>query len=272
LATDNPAEVGHVDLILFCVKSYDVAQAATMARPMVGPETVVIPIQNGIGHIEVLSQILGEDRVLGGVSLISADRAVPGVVRHKQAGDSIEFGEIGGGFSRRCREVEQALAVEGINVSARPNIVERMWWKLAAYSGVGVFCLVRGDRGVVWRIPETKALYRQAVAEAVAIAQARGMHLPDSVPDEHVAILDSFPPDWVPSELVAIQVGRPLELEALQGALCAIGREAGIPTPINDIVYACLKPYVGGAAQSRREPKTDARCKPWESRADGGML
>lgn len=248
-ATDDPVEVGPVDLVLFCVKSYDVAQAAKTARPMIGPETVVIPIQNGIGHIEVLGQVLGEDRVLGGVSLISANKAAPGVVRHNQAGNSIEFGEIEGGQSSRCEMVEKMLAVEGLNIRAHPNILERMWWKFAAYSGVGVFCVARGDRGMVWQTVETKALYRQAVAEAVAIAQARGVPLPDSVPDEHVAILDSFPPEWEPSELVAIQVGRPLELEALQGALCAMGREVGVPTPINDVVYACLKPYLDGPPQ-----------------------
>ena len=245
-ATDDPVEVGPVDLVLFCVKSYDVLVAAKMARPMVGPETVVIPIQNGIDHIEILGQVLGEERVLGGVSLISANKAAPGVVRHNKAGDSIEFGEIRGGLSRRCRDVERALAVEGLNVRAKPNILERMWWKLAAYSGVGVFCLVRADRGIIWQTAQTKALYHAAVAEAVSVAQARGIALADSVPDEHISMLDSFPPEWEPSELVAIQVGRPLELEALQGALSSMGREAGVPTPINDVVYACLKPYADG--------------------------
>ena len=253
-ATDDPAEVGPVDLILFCVKSYDVPQAARMMRPMVGPATVVIPVQNGIGHIEVLGQVLGKDKVLGGVSLISAEKAAPGVVKHNQAGSSIEFGEIEGGHSSRCELVEQTLAVEGINVRASSRILERMWWKFAAYSGVGVICLARSNRGVVWRTPETKVLYREAVAEAVAIAQGKGVPLPDSVPDEHVAILDSFPPEWEPSELVAIQAGRPLELEALQGALCAIGREVGVPTPINDMVYACLKPYIDGPPQQEQAP------------------
>jgi 2-dehydropantoate 2-reductase len=129
-----------------------------------------------------------------------------------------------------------------------------MWWKFAAYSGVGVFCLVRGDRGTVWQTTETKALYRQAVSEAVAVARATGVALLDSIPDEHVAILDTFPREWEPSELVAIQAGRPLELEALQGTLCAMGREVGVPTPINDVVYACLKPYVDGPPQPERTP------------------
>jgi 2-dehydropantoate 2-reductase len=172
----------------------------------------------------------------------------PGNIRHTTGPQTLEFGEIGGGGSSRCETIEQLLSVRGFKAIACPNIVERIWWKLAAYSGAGVFCVVRGDREVVWATPETKQLYRQAIAEAVAVARARGVGLTDSVPDEHVAILDTFPPDWEPSMLAALKQGRHLELECIQGALCALGREAGVPTPINDFVYACLKPYALGQA------------------------
>jgi 2-dehydropantoate 2-reductase len=121
-----------------------------------------------------------------------------------------------------------------------------MWWKLAAYSGVGVFCVVRSDKEVIWATPETKTLYRQAIAEAVTIAQAMDIPLADSVPDEHIAILDTLPPRWKPSMVVALEQGRRLELDSIQGALCTIGREVGVPTPINDFTYSCLKPYICG--------------------------
>jgi 2-dehydropantoate 2-reductase len=109
-----------------------------------------------------------------------------------------------------------------------------------------VFCVVRGDKGVIWATAETKALYRQAIVEAVTVAQARNIPLKSSVPDEHIALLDTFPPHWKPSELVALEDGHPLELEPIQGALCAIGREVGVPTPINAFIYSCLKPYIYG--------------------------
>jgi len=245
-ATDNPTEIGPVDLILFCVKSYDVLPAAEMLRPVMGPQTVIIPVQNGIGHVEKIASVLSAEHVLGGVSLIMGHVAEPGVVQHYQAPDLLEFGEIQGGHSSRCDRIEEVLAVEGFKASACSNIVERMWWKLAAYSGAGVFCVVRGDRGMMWVTPETKALYRQAIAEAVTVAQAKGIALADSVPDEHIAILDALPPQWKPSMLVALEQGDPLELEAIQGALCDIGRGVGAPTPINDFNYACLKPYIHG--------------------------
>jgi 2-dehydropantoate 2-reductase len=252
-ATDDPAEVGPVDLILLCVKSYDVLNAAEMLRPMMGAQTVIIPVQNGIEHIETIGNVLGAEHVLGGVSLISGQVVAPGTIQHNLGPDTLEFGEIKGGHSSRCDRIEQILDVNGFKAAACPNIVEKMWWKLAAYSGVGVFCLVRGDRGVIWAVPETKALYRRAIAEAVTLAQAMNVPLAASVPDEHIAILDTFAPQWKPSELVALEDGYPLELDPIQGALCAIGKEVGVPTPINDFIYSCLKPYINGTPQQESD-------------------
>lgn len=259
-ATDNPAEIGPVDLIFFCVKSYDVSSAAEMLRPVMGLQTVIIPVQNGIGHVEKIGNVLGAEHVLGGVSLIMGHVAEPGIVQHHPAPDLLEFGEIQGGHSSRCDRIEEVLAVSGFKATACANIVERMWWKLAAYSGAGVFCVVRCDRGMMWATPETKALYRQAIAEAVTVAQAKGIPLADSVPDEHIAILDPLPLQWKPSMLLALEQGHPLELDAIQGALCDIGKEVGEPTPINDFNYSCLKPYIHGTPISgKRETLRQAQ-------------
>jgi 2-dehydropantoate 2-reductase len=253
VATDDPAEVGPVDLILFCVKSYDVLTAAEMLQPVMAPGTVVIPVQNGIGHIEQIGNVLGAQHVLGGVSLISGKITAPGIIQHNLGTDTLEFGEISGGYSSRCDKIEKILAVNGFNASACPNIVDRMWWKLAAYSGAGVFCVVRGDRELIWATPETKVLYRQSIAEAVAVANAKGIPLAATVPDEHIAILDKFPLQWKPSMLVDLEDGHPLELDPIHGALCAIGKEVGVPTPINDFIYRCLKPYIYGAPQKESD-------------------
>ena len=249
VATGDPAEVGPVDLIFLCVKSYDVLNAAEGLQPMIQPETLLITVQNGIGHIEQIADVIGAEHVLGGVSLISGQITSPGTIQHNPGPDTLEFGEISGGSSARCEQIEQLLDVNGFNATVCLNILERMWWKLAAYSGVGVFCLARGDRGVIWATPEAKALYHQAIAEVVTVANARGIPLAVSVPDEHIAILDTFPPHWKPSMLVALEGGSPLELDAIQGAISAVGKEVGVPTPINDLVYACLKPYISGAPQ-----------------------
>jgi len=169
------------------------------------PQTVIIPIQNGIGHVEKIAGVFGAEHVLGGVSLIMGDVAEPGIVQHHLAPDTLEFSEINVGHSSRCDRIEEVLAVSGFKATVCPNIVERLWWKLAAYSGVGVFCVVQGHKGVLWATPETKTLYRQAIAEAVTISQAMDIPLADSVPDKYIAKLDTVPSQWKPSMWVALE-------------------------------------------------------------------
>ncbi len=245
IATDDPAEVGPVDLILLCVKSYDVAAAAKKMQPMVGTQTVIIPVQNGLEHIEILSAGLGAEHVLGGVGLISAHIAAPGVIKHNEPPNILEFGELSGGLSVRCEAINQTLAVDGFEAIARPNIAERMWWKLSGICGASVFCVTRGSKRLVW-VPEVRELCRQTISEVVTVARAKGIPLSDSVPDEFLALLDGLT-DFKPSMLVDLEGNRRLELEVLNGFVSRFGKALGVPTPVNDFIYACLKPYVRGA-------------------------
>lgn len=122
-----------------------------------------------------------------------------------------------------------------------------MWWKFAHICGAGVFALLRGSKAQVWGTPEVRDLVRRAVAEAVIVAQARGITLAGSLPDEAVErFFGGMPAHYKPSLLVDLEQGRRLELEAWNGALSQLGQEMGISTPVNDVVYACLKPYVNG--------------------------
>jgi 2-dehydropantoate 2-reductase len=243
-ATNDPAEVGPVDLILLCVKSYDVLEATQMMQPMVGAQTAIIPVQNGIDHIETLGAILDAAHVMGGVGRISAHVASPGVIQHNESPGILEFGELSGGLTTRCETIKQTLAVDGFEVFARPNIAERMWWKFAGMCGGGVFCVTRGSRRLVW-IPEVRELCRQTIAEVVAVARAKGIPLSDSVPDEKVRLWDNHS-EFKPSMLVDLERNRRLELEVLNGAVSRFGKALGMPTPVNDFIYACLKPYVNG--------------------------
>jgi len=158
-ATDNPAEVGPVDLILFCVKTYDVETAAEPLRPLVGPETALLPVQNGIAHIEQLRTLLGSHVVLGGVGMISAHSPTPGVVERPGGMHYIEFGEIGGGNSARCGAIAQAITDAGIEAIVSSKIEERMWWKLVGVCGASVFCVMRGNKGQVWGLPKRPHWY-----------------------------------------------------------------------------------------------------------------
>jgi len=247
-ATDNPAEVGEVELVLLCVKSYDAVEAIEMMKPMVGPQTVVLPVLNGVEHIDLLSDRIGQDHVLCGLAMIGANISEPGVIRH-YALNSLEFGEIGGGISERCERIQNSLAQEAIDIKAVPNALERMWWKFAGICGAGVFTVMRGSKEFVWDYPETRELIRNVLSEVVAVAQAKGIPLTDSTVDEMLGVASSMPPQYKPSTLVDLERGKRLEIESLNGSLARFGRQVGVPTPANDFIYACLKPYAQGSSE-----------------------
>ncbi len=245
-ATDNPEDIGVVDLILFCVKSYDAIEAAKLIRPMIGPYTAILPVLNGVDHIEQLNESCGAEHVLGGVAVIGANISEPGVIKH-YAFYSLIFGEISGGISSRCEKIQQVLAVDGIEVEAVPDIVERMWWKFAGICGVGgVFTVMRGNKETIFGFEETHTLIHQAITEVVRVAQAKGYPLADSIPDDIVSGIANAPPHYKPSTLVDLERGNRLETDALNGALSRYGKEVSVPTPVNDFIYACLQPYVNG--------------------------
>ena len=246
-ATDNPAEIGPVDLILFCVKTYDVVPAAEPLLPLVWPGTALLPVQNGIAHLEQLRSILGQEVVLGGMAMINAHSPTPGVIERPGGPHFLEFGELGGEPSARCTTIAQAITGAGIEAVVSPKIAERMWWKLVGVCAAGVLCLMRGSKGQVWAYPETHNLMEQTIAEGVAVAQAHGVDLASTLPNEMLKAFDSFPPPYKPSLLVDLEHGRRLEIEAWNGALVRYGQAAGVPTPVNAVIYACLKPYANGA-------------------------
>jgi len=246
-ATDNPDDVGPVDLVLFSVKSYDAENALESMRPMVGPKTTVLPVLNGIEHIAKMQAGLDAQQVLGGMAMINAHKGVPGVIHHvADIGQyQLEFGEWGGGISPRCEQIQKVLTKAGLGAVAVPNISERMWWKLAGFSGMAIFAVMRGDKATVWTA-ETRALIHKAISEAVAVAKAQGIPLTDTLPDDVLKLAENLPPDYKPSLLVDLEQGSRLEMEAITGALSRLGKEADVPTPVNDFIYACLKPYVNG--------------------------
>jgi 2-dehydropantoate 2-reductase len=247
-ATDNPAEVGPVELILLSVKTYDLVPAVEAMRPMVGPQTAIIPVLNGIEHIEILSDMLGAEHVLGGQTSMTAHIVAPGVVERIGEHGVFEFGEMAGDLSSRVEAIEQVLGIEGLNGKAVSNIAESMWQKFAGICGVGVFSVVRGNAEILQRTPETLELIWQAILEGIAVAQAKDIPLDSSLLDWAKEVMNSLPPHFKPSMLVDLERDRRIEVEALNGAMSRLGKAVGVPTPVNDFIYACLKPYANGAA------------------------
>lgn len=244
-ATDNPSEIGPVDLILLCVKTYDLENAIPSLIPLIDAQTAVLPLLNGVEHIARLQAALGAEHILGGISTVSARKGEPGIVHHvANLGQfQLEFGEWDGMISSRCTQIQHQFEQAEIGGTAVANVVERMWWKLTAYCGAGVFAAARGDKSKVW-IPEIEALVRRTISEAVAVAHVRQIAVDDTLPDKFVNVVENAPSTYKPSLLVDLEKGSRLEIEATNGYISRLGRELNIAVPANDFIYACLKPYV----------------------------
>lgn len=245
-ATEHPSEVGPVDLIILSVKAYDTDEAVETMRPMVGSQTSIIPVLNGIEHIQILSDKLGQEHVLGGRTYTTAHLTSPGVIERQGTHGVLEFGELSGGPTPRTEALQKVLNIDGLKGTVVPDITRSMWEKFATMCGVSMFSVIRGDAELLRSTPETLEVTWQAASEAITVAQAKGIDLDLSLLDTFKEMVTHAPSDTKPSMLVDLEHGKRIEIEALNGTLSRLGKEVGVPTPVNDFIYACLKPYVKG--------------------------
>ena len=246
-ATDDPASIGAVDVVLFCVKLWDVESAGAAIRPLVGKTTAVIPLQNGIDASERLIPILGKDAVMGGVAQISATIAEPGVIRQTGTFMRLVFGELDGRPSARGAAFHAACQAAGFDSVNSNEIVTALWEKfvlLATNSSVA--SLTRLPFGKLREDPEVFALFEKGVAEVAAVGRARGVKLAPDLEEKMLKAMRGFPPEMMPSMTVDLLRGNRLELPWLGGKVVALGRELNVPTPSYDVMYAALKPYANG--------------------------
>lgn len=248
-AVENPADIGEVDVVLIGVKAWQVPEAARAIVPLVGRETIVLPLENGVEAPDQLAAVLGEEHVLGGLCQISALIAGPGHIRHVGIEPYIAFGELkssagtGGWLGARVEQLRQAFERAGVKVEVPADIQAAMWMKfmfIAAFSGVGA--VTRAPIGIIRSLPETRALLKGAMEEILAVAQARGVALADDSVEARMTFIDGLQPGVMASMQRDIMEGRPSELESQSGALVRMGRECGVPTPIHAYIYRSLLP------------------------------
>jgi len=247
-ATDQPSAIGTVDFVLFCVKLWDVESAGAAIRPLVGADTAVIPLQNGIDASERLIPILGRAAVMGGVAQISATIAEPGVIRQTGTFMRLLFGELDGRPSRRGADFHrlcQSAKFEAVNSH---NIAVALWEKFVLLAtNSSVVSLTRLPFGKLRNDPEVFALFEKAIAEVAAVGRARGVDLPADLEARALESTRNLPGEMLPSMAVDLLRGNRLELPWLAGKVVALGRELGVPTPTYEVMYAALKPYANGA-------------------------
>lgn len=247
-ATDDPHQVGPVDVVLVCVKAWQVPQAAAAMQPLIGPNTVVIPLENGVEAADQLAAVVeapGEAyrHVVGGLCRISSHVAAPGHIRHVAIEPTIDFGRLDRQADRRLEQLLQAFIRAGVKAEIPADIQVACWLKfvfIAAISGVGA--VSRSPVGVFRRLPETRQMLVQALEEIAAVAQAQQVALPEDAVKRTLGTIDGLPGSTLASMQRDILAGVPSELEAQNGAVVRMGQANGIPTPVHTFIYSSLLP------------------------------
>jgi 2-dehydropantoate 2-reductase len=246
-ATDDAAEVGPVDLVIFAVKLWDTEEAALACRPLIGPGTAVISGQNGITAEDMLARILDPEHVMGGVSFIFAAIEAPGRIRQTGPSHTLIFGEMDGTRSPRAEAIASVCRRAGLDHELSTEIEREMWKKFVYLVGLsGMTALTRSPVGAVRADPDTRALLSAAMAETAAVGRVRGAPVPDDVVESRMAVADSLPPDSRSSMLNDLERGNRLELPWLGGTVARLGAELGVETPVNRFVAAALALHVMG--------------------------
>jgi len=251
-ATDDPAEIGPVDLVLFCVKSYDTDTAAAQLGPLIGEGTAVLSLQNGIDNETRIAAAVGAERVMGGAAYILAALESPGVVRSGSA--RLVVGELDPGPpSERVLALVELARAGGVTAEAAADVRVAKWEKyvlLVAFSAVSAATqLPLGD---IKRAPSAVAMLRAIMVEAWSVGRALGVPLADDLVDRQHALVLSQADSEGTSLRHDLLNGRRMEVEALQGTLSRLGRETGVPTPWTDAAYAILEPWAAHNEAARR--------------------
>jgi 2-dehydropantoate 2-reductase len=242
-ATNNPAEVGIVDYVLCCVKAWQIPAAARAMKPMVGPDTLVVPLQNGVEAPDQLIAELGAEHVLGGLCAIVAFQAGPGHVKHSGANPLIRFGHLDNHADPRVNALSEIFNhCSGVKSSIPEDVLVAMWMKfmlITPWSGLGA--VSRAPIGVLLEQPETRELLVQAAEEVYRLGLARGIALPEDSVEKTMQTLEGITPNSTTSMQRDLVRGRPSELDAQNGAVVRLAHASGIDTPVNRFFLYSLR-------------------------------
>jgi 2-dehydropantoate 2-reductase len=242
-ATDNPVQVGVVDVVLVGVKAWQVPEAAQAMRSLIGSETYIIPLQNGVEAPSQLAEVLGARHVLGGLAKIISVKVGPGRIHHAGIEPYVAFGELDGRPSERVERLRQAFERAGVTVEIPLDIRVALWDKfLFVVSWGGMGAVTRAPIGVVRSVPETRQMLEQVMREILAVAQARKIGLLDNAIRRTMTFVDTLPPSGTTSLQRDIVEGKPSELDSWNGAVVRLGKELGVATPLNTFIYRSLLP------------------------------
>jgi 2-dehydropantoate 2-reductase len=251
-AEEDTAKVGPVDLALFSVKAYDNETALPLLKPLIGPDTVVLTLQNGVDSVDEVAAVVGQDHVLGGTTYVATALEEPGLIVQTGVHRSIIFGEVfadRGRITPRVQAIADIMAPADIQVTPVPDGRVPIWDKfvyLAPFSGfTGA---ARLPIGPIWQFPHVREMFYAAAREVAALAKAEGVEISANRWDTLRDYMANIPPTTRSSLLIDLEMGKRIEVEALQGAAVRRGARHGVDMPIIGTLYAALKPWARGPA------------------------
>ncbi len=247
-STPDPAEVGEVDLVLHCVKLYSNVEALPLIKPLVGPATTILTVQNGVTSGETIAGVYGWDRVLQGATYIEAAIMGPGHIEQSGSTARIEFGENDGSPSERVEKIRATLDKPGIQVGVSSDIVSTLWTKLVAVGAFGtVMTAARASLPEVLAGPEGENTIRTVMEEIVAVGKSEGVDFAPGVVDEKLQDGIEEAEEFKSSLQYDLTNGKPLELDDILGAVVQKGRAAGIPVPASAALVMTLEKFKHGS-------------------------
>ena len=243
-AYEDPEDVGPCDVVLFCVKSYDTDALAARLGPLIGAETAVVTLQNGVDNVPKLAAAVGEEHVVGGAAFILSFIVEPGLIGHTGGPARILFGELTGERTPRVERLLEACQQAGIDADVPPDIRVTLWTKFAFICALaGLTASVRLPLGDIRDSAESWPMFKQIADEVVALARAEGVPLGDDVTEQQIAFAEGLAPDSYSSLHHDLTSGRRMELEALHGVVVRWSRRHGLAAPASEAVYRILHPW-----------------------------
>jgi len=245
-ATDNPADVGVMDCVIVAVKLWDTEEVGRAILPMVGPETTVLSLQNGVECDQTLARVVGTGHLIGGVAFIASSIREPGVIKHIGTMQRVVVGERAGGSSSRVEALYEVMLHAGITAEVSDDIERTIWEKFVFLVGLSATTtMLRTTLGPVRKNPDSRAFLLNIMREAVAVGRAKGIDLADDYAEDRLAFAAGLPVDMTSSMHHDLEAGNRLEVAWLSGAVARFGHELGVATPVNQSVWAVLKTHAG---------------------------
>lgn len=245
--TDDPAQIGVVDLVMLCVKLWDTEQAIAQVRPLVGPDTAIVSFQNGVLKDQYLRAAFDARQLMGGVGYVATTIEAPGVIRQTGPMQRLLFGEFDGSRSARGQAFLAACLAGGIKAELSPDIVREIWQKYVFLVGLsGTTTTMRRTIGPIRSNPQTRAFLRDVMREVVAVGRAHGVHLPEDYAEAGLQRADDVSPDMTSSMHHDLERGNRLEVRWLAGGVVELGRARDVPTPLNRAIADILALHAEG--------------------------